>query len=178
MVKQDSPSSLPLMRHVHEAVVQAVRFTCGEEYLSTMSNFPVQVNSNWRRAGDFKCACASAIYRRHTLKFRTNCASSDGSTTSESKAMKVLTKSLFGIERETVYLSQRELANAIVEYMLNNLEADDLIADIRVVNDLGLIVLTSKHHLDWHLFMDRHHCTECGNFFKGQRGIKTHWVRT
>ena len=83
----------------------------------------------------------------------------------------VTTVSEYGLERVAAYSTARELANAVVAAMGEDIRA--LAADVRVRED-GCLLITTQLHLRRQRALGKLHCVECGVFCLGERGLRDH----
>lgn len=168
---ETSPKTLHLQYELNEMIKAAVLTVCGKEYVDIINGSPgseVKVYQKWASAGDFLCTCAKTIFRRHI-----------GMTKQRKggirNVMEVTTVSEYGLETQRLYKSARELAKCIVNNFPETRRIN-LVADARIVDRGGHIIITTKPHLEWHMINDRLPCLECGLFYNAGQAMRMHQV--
>lgn len=90
-----------------------------------------------------------------------------------SDTVRVSTVSEYGVSRDRVYSSAAEVGEALVAALPD--EARAKVADCRVQPD-GSVRLTTRAHMCRLRAVGLAHCTACGGFFAGMRGLRNHWA--
>ena len=168
--KEKQPKTLHLLPDINVMMRGAVLASCGEEYVHMVLNSPgseVKAHQKWSSAGDFICTCAKTIFRRHMGMLK-----QQGITGS---VMKVTTVSEYGLRTDRIYKNARDVANSIVNCFPEHFSST-LIADVRIVDRGGHIILTTKPHLEWHIVSGRLPCVRCGLFYNEGHAMRMHQV--
>jgi hypothetical protein len=170
-MSETEPKTLHLQTELNDMVKGAVLNVCGPEYVEIVVGSPgseVKMYQKWASAGDFICTCAKTIFRRHLGMMKQRGVETGG-------LMEVTTVSEYGLETRRAYKNARELARCIVNnFPENNRIA--LVADARIVDRGGHIIITSKPHLEWHMVNDRLPCLGCGLFYNAGQAMRMHQV--
>ena len=89
-------------------------------------------------------------------------------------AVTITTTSEYGVLREAVYCSAAELAAAIIKALDEIPEVRSELADVRVRESDGCLLLTSQLHMRRQRALGLLHCDACGIFCQGARGLRDH----
>ena len=111
---------------------------------------------------DFQCHAPATMWRR--LRIGLDAAQ---------PMVTVTTVSEYGISRDAVYQSASDLALAIAKALEGIAGARDWVADVRVRGD-GCLLLTSQLHMRRQRTLGKLHCSCCGVFCLGERGLRDH----
>ena len=152
-----------LCGRVQSLLVAASRDVVPANHLSALWEAPksaVVTSEAAASAGDLVCRAPSVLWRRLLAEQRGGAR------------VALVTTSEYGLIRERVYSSPAELAEAILSALSD--EARQTIADARARRD-GCLVLTTRVHMCRQRAAGLLHCTACGSFFAGARGLREHF---
>ena len=144
---------------VQELLLEAARAVC-PEYCGVWAipKDAVQPSATAGGGGDLECRAPSTVWRKLLAAAR-------------GAPVRITTVSEFGVRREAEYASAADLARALVASLPD--ESRDVVADVRVRED-GRLAISTQLHMRRQRAAGLLHCSACGGFFAGRRGLRDH----
>ena len=127
----------------------------------------VQPNDAAASSGDLACRAPCTLWNRLRAEQHRCCAGQP-----DDGLVRVVTTSDYGVERTREYGSAVEVAEALVTQLPD--VARHVVADVRVRPD-GSLLFATRVHMCRQRAAGLVHCTACGGFFAGLRGLRNHW---
>ena len=144
---------------VQELLLEAARAVC-PEYCGVwgIPKDAVQPSATAGGGGDLECRAPSTVWRKLLAAAR-------------GAPVRVTTVSEFGLRREAEYGGAADLARALVAQLPD--ESREVVADVRVRED-GRLTLSTQLHMRRQRAAGMLHCSACGGFYAGRRGLRDH----
>lgn len=164
----EATTAARLADRVQALLLSAVAEVCPDHHaLWTEPRGAVRTSDAVASGGDLICRAPTTLWNQ-LLADQCKC----GSDSPVGCTVCLRTISEYGLTRDRVYESPQALGEALVAQLPES--ARQSIADVRVRPD-GTLVITTCVHMCRQRALGREHCTACGLFFRGVRGLRNHW---
>eukprot|EP00965_Chrysotila_dentata_P259111 6213452-Pleurochrysis_carterae.AAC.2 len=159
---------------VQRALLQAAEIVCPLHLnIWALPKEKAKQTARAQSGPDLMCHAPSTVWRRVQAEARRK-QDDDRSSLGEPTPMRVTSTSDYGIHREAVYHSAKELAQALLAALPESAWGPTGVVHTCARDD-GCLLLTTQLHMRKQRVAGRLQCSLCGDFLSGSRGLRDHY---